>query len=293
MRDGSSDPGGHTGVARSGQRLRPLAARLQERAARRRPRRRVDQRLTVVEGRREVAQARAVNGISELFTEQTELVLWLTLAESGDLLWMSPAATRLFGVAVESFYDDPAKGLDLVYPDDRHLLVEALRSDRHTGGVHEFRIRLADGSVRWIRQRTFPIGGSDDEPRWIAGIAEDVTAERQTGDQLQRTLHGLATLVPSLQRSIEAKGNPGPVPSMALRLVDDGEVTGIGARLGALTPRERQVHDLIVHGNSTKAIAATLGCSPKTVAVHRGRLLRKLGVRSATELVRLSFTRVR
>jgi DNA-binding CsgD family transcriptional regulator len=46
-----------------------------------------------------------------------------------------------------------------------------------------------------------------------------------------------------------------------------------------------------VQGHSTKEIAATLGCSPKTVAVHRGQMMRKLGARSTAELVRRHLAR--
>ena len=59
------------------------------------------------------------------------------------------------------------------------------------------------------------------------------------------------------------------------------------ARLAALTPREREVFDLLVAGRPTKAIAKQLGASPRTIEVHRGRVFEKLGVHSLPDLVRL------
>lgn len=53
----------------------------------------------------------------------------------------------------------------------------------------------------------------------------------------------------------------------------------------ALTKREREVVDLIVAGNSSKAIAMKLGISPKTVDVHRASILKKLDVRTVAEIV--------
>ena len=56
-------------------------------------------------------------------------------------------------------------------------------------------------------------------------------------------------------------------------------------RLGSLTPREREVLDLLVAGLPTKAIASKLGASPRTIEVHRSHVLEKLGSRSVPELV--------
>lgn len=59
----------------------------------------------------------------------------------------------------------------------------------------------------------------------------------------------------------------------------------VAARLARLTPRERQVMDRMVAGRANKAIALELGIAEKTVEVHRKRVLEKMGVRTAIELV--------
>jgi len=61
----------------------------------------------------------------------------------------------------------------------------------------------------------------------------------------------------------------------------------INARLAGLTPREREVLDLLVAGNPNKTIAYDLGSSPRTVEVHRARIMEKMGARSLAELVRM------
>jgi FixJ family two-component response regulator len=58
-------------------------------------------------------------------------------------------------------------------------------------------------------------------------------------------------------------------------------------RLAALTARERQVLDFVLAGRLNKQIAAELGTAEKTVKFHRGNVVRKMGVRSVAELVRL------
>jgi FixJ family two-component response regulator len=59
-------------------------------------------------------------------------------------------------------------------------------------------------------------------------------------------------------------------------------------RLSVLTCREQQVFELVTRGMLNKQAAASLGISEKTIKVHRGRLMKKLGVKSLADLVRIS-----
>jgi FixJ family two-component response regulator len=58
-------------------------------------------------------------------------------------------------------------------------------------------------------------------------------------------------------------------------------------RLDSLTPREREVMDLLIEGLLNKQVAAALGTVEKTVKVQRARIMLKMQVRSLTALVRL------
>ncbi len=60
----------------------------------------------------------------------------------------------------------------------------------------------------------------------------------------------------------------------------------VGRRLAALSPREVEVLDLIIAGKANKVIAVELGISEKTVEAHRARIMDKMQVRSAADLVR-------
>jgi two-component system, NarL family, nitrate/nitrite response regulator NarL len=61
--------------------------------------------------------------------------------------------------------------------------------------------------------------------------------------------------------------------------VGDGQVPGTFGATSLLTPRQREIFDLIVVGTSNKEIARELGLSQGTVKIHIAKLFRKLGVR--------------
>jgi two-component system response regulator FixJ len=66
-----------------------------------------------------------------------------------------------------------------------------------------------------------------------------------------------------------------------------GEHTRIQAHLESLTPREREVLDLMTQGKQNKAIAQVLDVSPRTIEIHRARVMEKMGAHSIAELVRM------
>ncbi len=61
----------------------------------------------------------------------------------------------------------------------------------------------------------------------------------------------------------------------------------IAVRIRTLTPRETEVMEKVVEGNSNKMIAAQLGVSRKTVEAHRAGVMKKMGAQSVADLVRM------
>jgi RNA polymerase sigma factor (sigma-70 family) len=66
-----------------------------------------------------------------------------------------------------------------------------------------------------------------------------------------------------------------------------GEHARIEAHLESLTAREREVLDLMVKGKQNKQIAQELGVSPRTIEIHRSRVMEKMDAHSVAELVRM------
>jgi DNA-binding NarL/FixJ family response regulator len=61
------------------------------------------------------------------------------------------------------------------------------------------------------------------------------------------------------------------------------------ARPIAVTVREREVIQLVAEGQSNKEVASTLGISVKTIEAHRANIMRKLHLRSVSDLVRYAI----
>jgi two-component system, LuxR family, response regulator FixJ len=57
-----------------------------------------------------------------------------------------------------------------------------------------------------------------------------------------------------------------------------------------LTPREREVLQLITNGQSNKEAGRELGISPRTIEVHRARVMEKLGAKNTADLMRIVLT---
>ena len=70
----------------------------------------------------------------------------------------------------------------------------------------------------------------------------------------------------------------------------DGERTVEVSGFAQLTPREREVLQLITNGQSNKEAGRLLGISPRTIEVHRARVMEKLGARNTADLMRIVLT---
>lgn len=105
----------------------------------------------------------------------------------------------------------------------------------------------------------------------------DVTAARraflaQAVDFIEKPFDG-EQLIAVIERALAAEQPPQPPPESPAR--------------AALTGREREVMLLLVQGQHNRRIAEQLGISPRTVEVHRARVLGKTGADNIVELVRL------
>jgi len=94
-------------------------------------------------------------------------------------------------------------------------------------------------------------------------------------------------LIPAIKALCEHKPYFGSrISKIVFESYLSGGVTPEQGTPGGLSPREREIVQLLAEGKSNKEVGATLGISVKTVETHRAAIMRKLGFTSFSELVR-------
>lgn len=114
-------------------------------------------------------------------------VFWMMDPATGRAAYVSPAFEQIWGVSCESMYADPLVWNRSIHPDDRAQAVAAF-GEMVSGNpiMNEYRIIRPDGTVRFIRDRGFPVRDAAGRVIRIAGVAEDVTRYKESQAALAR-----------------------------------------------------------------------------------------------------------
>ena len=105
---------------------------------------------------------------------------WMREAEDARMVYVSPAYEKIWERSCKELYQFPNGWLDTVHVEDRKHMAEAMLTKQAAGAYDEqYRIVRPDGSLRWIRDRAFPIRDGSGKVIRIVGIAEDVTDRRR------------------------------------------------------------------------------------------------------------------
>jgi PAS domain S-box-containing protein len=113
-------------------------------------------------------------------TDNIEDVFWMFSLPARALEYVSPAYATIWGRSVDSLEREPDSWLAAVHPDDR-AYAEALWSGvrDHPHYEAEFRVVMADGSLRWVRDRLFPVRDARDEVYRVARVTSDITRRKE------------------------------------------------------------------------------------------------------------------
>ncbi|MBD2130491.1 PAS domain S-box protein [Microcoleus sp. ZQ-A2] len=113
-------------------------------------------------------------------TENINEVFWMVTPDFSKRLYVSRAYEEIWGRSCQSLYDQSNSWRDGIHPEDREVLTGKQEQEPHGESTDvEYRIVRPDGSIRWIRDRGFPIRDAQGQVYRIAGIAEDVTCRKQ------------------------------------------------------------------------------------------------------------------
>jgi PAS domain S-box-containing protein len=119
--------------------------------------------------------------------ENIREVFWMSDPENTRMLYISPAYETIWGRPRDTLYSSPASWMEAIHPEDLARLAQ-IRAARSAGEPHDntYRIVRPDGSIRWIRDRGFPVRNEKGEVVRFAGIAEDITATKCVEEELQQ-----------------------------------------------------------------------------------------------------------
>jgi PAS domain S-box-containing protein len=118
--------------------------------------------------------------------ENIDEVFWMLDLDTNQVLYVSSAFEKVWGRKAEALYESRDWLLETVHAEDRERRMRFLTKMRAEPADDCHRIIRPDGSVRWIHDRAFLVYGPDGKPYRVAGIAEDITAQRDLEEQLRQ-----------------------------------------------------------------------------------------------------------
>lgn len=108
--------------------------------------------------------------------ENISEVFWVADPVKDTLLYVSPAYADIWQRSVTDLYLHPQQWFEALHPDDRDRMAKVAGEQQAISGYdEEYRILRPDGSLRWIRDRAFPVRDSSGSVYRIVGTAQDIT----------------------------------------------------------------------------------------------------------------------
>jgi diguanylate cyclase (GGDEF)-like protein/PAS domain S-box-containing protein len=114
---------------------------------------------------------------------------WITDIAQKKTLYLSPAARTLFGRSIEEILASPRVLIRSVHAQDRYRIHAARKAAAQGGYDETYRIVRADGTIRWIHDRAFPVRDAAGNVYRVAGIAEDITERKLAEERLMHLAH--------------------------------------------------------------------------------------------------------
>jgi PAS domain S-box-containing protein len=144
--------------------------------------------------------------------ESVKEVFWICSVDGREIFYVSPAFEEIWQRPVEALYRRPLEWLTFVHPADRDQMEAALRNRNAEAEFDQtYRIMRPDGSVRWVRDRGFPVRDEQGRTFRFAGISEDITERRLVEEALENSEALYHSLVDHLPVNISRKDLQGRI----------------------------------------------------------------------------------
>ncbi|MDC4226375.1 MAG: PAS domain S-box protein [Candidatus Manganitrophus sp.] len=147
--------------------------------------------MDITERRRAEEKLRQSEERFRQVAESIREVFWMTSTDKNEMIYVSPAYQEIWGISPKKLYEEPRAWLDTIHPEDREQVIAAFPKQATGEYDLQYRIIRPDGSIRWIRDRAFPIRNAAGAVYRVAGIAEDITERKQAEEALQRAYEDL------------------------------------------------------------------------------------------------------
>jgi PAS domain S-box-containing protein len=122
--------------------------------------------------------------------ENIENVFWILEPATQSFTYVSPAYERIWQRSATALLADPKLWRHSIHVRDMERIVDKQRTGQSYD--EEYRIVRPDGTVRWIRDRAFPLRNDHDEVYRVVGIAEDITDLKHQEQALRLIFEGTA-----------------------------------------------------------------------------------------------------
>jgi len=160
--------------------------------------------------------------------ENIREVFWIATPAMDEMLYVSPAYESIRGRSLESLRQRPQSFFEAIHVDDRELARDIIKGQREQGFDIEYRIVRPDGSMRWIRDRGFPVKDASGKVCRIAGISEDITERKQAEKAALQNAQNIQAMSILNERHLRLVINT--IPTMAWSLRPDGVVDFLNQR---------------------------------------------------------------
>jgi PAS domain S-box-containing protein len=132
--------------------------------------------------------------------ENIDRVFWMRDL-AGQILYISPAYETIWQRSVTQLYNNPESWLEALHPDDYDRLI--VQVQQNTAFDEEYRIRLPNGEIRWIRDRGFLVRNREGEVYRCAGIAEDISDRKRSEVERQSVEETLRRQLTAIEAAID------------------------------------------------------------------------------------------